>query len=555
MVDGRGSMRKGVIAAVVLVLLGVLVWALRTVEVTPERDAALDNRTASMVRPETESAPDEPATDVGQDAPKLATAPVTPEIEAPAPSAPLEQTPAPSAPEPPSSQPAPVGPDETVSELREPAQSAEATDRDEEAAATPGDPSAPEPANADTPAQMATLTPATGAAPADAESSGEAGKKTPTPDPEAPVFDLVRVSPDGQVVIAGKARPGAMVEVVLEGEVIGSAETDASGAFVAVLEAGTSGEARQLMLRVARNAPSTDPTSESAEQTLTEPDPARTALTDTDTAGPQASADTAPPEATEPEIPAITEGEPSAPAIDAAAAPDITTATLGRADRTEAAPAAEAPGDDRTVVATLDPTAGSADPGYAFSAPIIILPSADPGEAPVLVSPGRETLEVVQPSMAAAVDGLALDRITYEAGGDVVAAGRGREESAVRTYANGRLVAEAEVADTGGWQATIPRQVAEDTALLRFDEVSASGNVTGRLEAPFDYAGEGAVQKLRQRQIVIQRGNNLWRIAEQHYGEGIRYSVIFGANADLIRDPDLIYPDQVFTIPELVESE
>ncbi len=62
-------------------------------------------------------------------------------------------------------------------------------------------------------------------------------------------------------------------------------------------------------------------------------------------------------------------------------------------------------------------------------------------------------------------------------------------------------------------------------------------------------------QVLRHRTITVRRGDNLWRIAEQHYGEGIRYSLIFGANGDLIRDPDLIYPDQVFTIPELVEAD
>ena len=46
----------------------------------------------------------------------------------------------------------------------------------------------------------------------------------------------------------------------------------------------------------------------------------------------------------------------------------------------------------------------------------------------------------------------------------------------------------------------------------------------------------------------------LLRIAEQFYGEGIRYSLIYGANTELIRDPDLIYPGQEFSIPELVDA-
>ena len=48
---------------------------------------------------------------------------------------------------------------------------------------------------------------------------------------------------------------------------------------------------------------------------------------------------------------------------------------------------------------------------------------------------------------------------------------------------------------------------------------------------------------------IIRRGDNLWTIARRVYGEGIRYTQIFEANADQIRDPDLIYPGQVFDLP------
>ncbi|WP_231573572.1 LysM peptidoglycan-binding domain-containing protein [Thermopetrobacter sp. TC1] len=49
--------------------------------------------------------------------------------------------------------------------------------------------------------------------------------------------------------------------------------------------------------------------------------------------------------------------------------------------------------------------------------------------------------------------------------------------------------------------------------------------------------------------VVIQPGDNLWNIARAIYGRGIRYTVIYEANKDQIRDPDLIYPGQVFTTP------
>lgn len=53
----------------------------------------------------------------------------------------------------------------------------------------------------------------------------------------------------------------------------------------------------------------------------------------------------------------------------------------------------------------------------------------------------------------------------------------------------------------------------------------------------------------------MQPGNTLWRIARNEYGRGIRYTVIFRANRENIRNPHLIYPGQVFTIPGLRRAE
>ena len=55
---------------------------------------------------------------------------------------------------------------------------------------------------------------------------------------------------------------------------------------------------------------------------------------------------------------------------------------------------------------------------------------------------------------------------------------------------------------------------------------------------------EGAVA------VDIQPGNNLWRIAQHSYGDGLRYTEIFQANRTQIHDPNLIYPGQVFAVPE-----
>jgi nucleoid-associated protein YgaU len=51
-------------------------------------------------------------------------------------------------------------------------------------------------------------------------------------------------------------------------------------------------------------------------------------------------------------------------------------------------------------------------------------------------------------------------------------------------------------------------------------------------------------------QVVIQPGNNLWKLSRQIYGKGIMYTVIYEANKDQIRRPELIYPGQIFLTPE-----
>ena len=50
--------------------------------------------------------------------------------------------------------------------------------------------------------------------------------------------------------------------------------------------------------------------------------------------------------------------------------------------------------------------------------------------------------------------------------------------------------------------------------------------------------------------MIIRKGDTLWEISRRTYGEGQRYTVIYLANGDQIRDPDLIYPAQVFRLPE-----
>ncbi len=48
---------------------------------------------------------------------------------------------------------------------------------------------------------------------------------------------------------------------------------------------------------------------------------------------------------------------------------------------------------------------------------------------------------------------------------------------------------------------------------------------------------------------VVSRGDSLWRISRVTYGEGMRYAVVYKANRDQIRNPNRIYPGQIFVLP------
>ena len=54
--------------------------------------------------------------------------------------------------------------------------------------------------------------------------------------------------------------------------------------------------------------------------------------------------------------------------------------------------------------------------------------------------------------------------------------------------------------------------------------------------------------------VIIRRGDNLWTVARRNYGAGIRYTTIFDANRDQVRNPHRIYPGQVLKIPEATQS-
>lgn len=79
--------------------------------------------------------------------------------------------------------------------------------------------------------------------------------------------------------------------------------------------------------------------------------------------------------------------------------------------------------------------------------------------------------------------------------------------------------------------------------------VLIAGNVEG-VES-VDASGIEAPEATQQVEYyVIQSGDTLWKVAQAHLGNGSRYTEIFEANREVIKDPDLIYPGQKIRIPQ-----
>lgn len=144
--------------------------------------------------------------------------------------------------------------------------------------------------------------------------------------------------------------------------------------------------------------------------------------------------------------------------------------------------------------------------------------------------------------------GVSLESMDYDASGQVAMGGRAQPGSAVQLYLDNLLVGRAHTDPEGRWRLRPERAVAPGVYTLRADQVTDSGKVTARVELPVQVS-EVPANLPEGRSMVVQPGNSLWRIARATYGRGVQYTMIYEANRNQIRDPDLIYPGQIFALP------
>lgn len=261
-----------------------------------------------------------------------------------------------------------------------------------------------------------------------------------------PTFDVVRVNPDGNAVMAGRAHPGSDVEILDGDNVFGTVKTDPRGEWVFVPETLLEPGERRLGLRMLLDGH--DPVLSDHVVILVVPE--------------------------------------------RDAAQDGALALKVRRDGT--------------------------------------------GPSEVLQKPGE-------------VDAFGVDAVDYGEG-ELTISGHGDADKAVHLYLDNHFIGKTVIDDKGRWSITPEAEIAPGTYTLRADMVGEDGAVLARRELPFQRAEHQDTVGLEPGSfVVVQPGNSLWRLARRTYGQGLRYHTIYEANRTQIKDPDLIYPGQVFRLP------
>ena len=341
----------------------------------------------------------------------------------------------------------------------------------------------------------------------------------------SPSFDELRRETDGTTIIAGRAEPLSDVKILVDGEEVATATADSTGGFAAIASLPAKDTAQVVSLSSTKGEEVTASTDEILLAPSVAP-PAAQALTET-------PAETV---AIEQSTPTENETAPTAASTDEILlAPSVAPPAAQALTETPA---------ETVAIEQSTPTENETAPTAAqetVKAPRIAVLKSD-----------AEGVSLLNSIVASEV---ALDTIGYSELGEVQLTGRAKPDTAkVRVYLDNRSVISLPVDAEGRWRGDLPN-VDEGVYTLRVDEVSAQGTVSSRVETPFKRESAAVLEQAAAKaegpikSITVQAGATLWAIARDRYGDGTLYLRVVEANGDSIRDPDLIYPGQVFDLP------
>jgi hypothetical protein len=362
---------------------------------------------------------------------------------------------------------------------------------------------------------------------------------------KAPSFDLVRAEGDGSLVIAGKAAANSKVEIVLGAKVIGNAVAGPEGDFAVALDEPLKPGDHQIVLRSTSpdNVVATSP--ETAVVSIPENKNGQVLALVEQPGAPSKLISVPEPEVKQPEQ-AASAGEAAKPA-ETAAATETAAAPAARQPGQQASAEAAQPGDKAAPAAAATSATVKVEAVEIEGRKVFVAGSADAGRkvrvyandillGEVVTSPGGRFLIETERDLPA---------------GDYVIRADALEEDGVKVAARAAVPFEREAAEA---QSAVAPAAAEPAKATPATETAAgvepakpAGSTEVAAAAP-----EAMSPKLQNVDgaVIIRRGDSLWRISRRVYGLGVRYSTIYLANQEQIRDPNRIWPGQVFKVPE-----
>ncbi len=574
----KNSRLSGLIAFIVAILLvGGLTYYELTQTRTKETVASAPAVSSEAPAPAADQAAVQPAAPANPPAPaaEAPANPPAPAAEAPAnPPAPAAEAPAnPPAPaaEAPANPPAPAAeaPANPPAPAAEVAANPPSPGTDNKMAAAPA---------TEAPATAAPATPPAAATPPAGEKQVAVAEPPPTaaapvkpaaptmaqPTPVVPSFDVVRVEPTGETVVAGQAAPGSKVEVLDGTAAIAVATANDRGEWAMALDSALKPGTHDLAVRttskdgaistlsdqrVAVQVP--EPGSKDVVVVVNSPDKPSRVI-----------------ELPGGKVPAAPGGEqvaaagtPPAGATPAAAPAPTETPKAGEVATLE--PKSPAPQSPELVKTPPGEPGVPASPPTASATPEPA--AAAPAEKPAAPATAEKAPEPAKP--APPTPEVAVSAVEADTAGTLYVAGTAKTDQTVRVYLNDKPLGEAKPSPSGTWLVEVHKEVPPGSYSVRADQVSGpDGAVIARAEVPFERkievaslkasgdtgatAGADLSGRLPQVQtVIIKKGDNLWTIARTTWGRGIQWSTLYQANKDQIRNPHWIYPGQVFIMP------
>ena len=397
-----------------------------------------------------------------------------------------------------------------------------------------------------------------------------------------PKLETVRIDDDGTALVAGMAYPGSILEILVDEEVVESITLGQDGNFAVLFDIELKDRPQVISIRSidGETVLVSDETMIVAPKIieLAQADPADNqtqkqsegAENSTEVGvSPKEKSETTSEENSSSDLAAETDLEEETEK--AAEANNISNDNVDKADLTNKTPQLAQPTEEKIEedvqqILTQEPSDSDltsiAEANEAEQSSVL-LSSAEPNETeqPTVLLADSEGVKVVQSGKTGpnVMTDVMFDTINYSKDGDVAVTGRGAPESIVHFYLDNSPVASTAVDQTGYWSADLS-DVEAGVYTLRLDQLDQSGKVSSRIESPFKREDRSVLvdqmqdiaSPARINVITVQPGNTLWAISRERYGRGILYVQVFDANKDKIRDPDLIYPGQIFDLPDSI---